>query len=93
LEWASPDLVAIKTAEMKPNPVFAFSPQWASNNIHPVIRWFLGVNDEIGQRNPGMWGIHTPVDRLFFRRPQFYYIFSKPRLANSCVNRYQFRLC
>jgi len=32
----------IKTAQMRPNPVFTFSPQWASNRVSAFTPWFFG---------------------------------------------------
>ena len=32
---------AIKTAEMRPNPVFSFAPQVAANSVSPVSPWFF----------------------------------------------------
>jgi outer membrane protein TolC len=32
---------AIKTAQMHPNPVFTFGPQFASNNVNTITPWFF----------------------------------------------------
>ena len=35
---------AIKTAEMRPNPVFTFGPQFAGNRVSPYTPWFIAGN-------------------------------------------------
>ncbi|MES2597960.1 MAG: TolC family protein [Verrucomicrobiota bacterium] len=35
---------AIKTAQMRPNPVFTFAPQFASNRVNPITPWFAAAN-------------------------------------------------
>lgn len=35
---------AIKTAKMRPNPVFTFGPQFASNRVNQYTPWFLAGN-------------------------------------------------
>ncbi len=35
---------AIKTAEMRPNPVFTFGPQFAGNRVNPITPWFMAAN-------------------------------------------------
>lgn len=32
---------AIKTAEMRPNPVFTFAPQFAANRVNTISPWFI----------------------------------------------------
>ncbi len=32
---------AIKTAQMRPNPVFTFGPQFAGNRVNPITPWFF----------------------------------------------------
>lgn len=32
---------AIQTAKMRPNPVFTFGPQFASNRVNPITPWFF----------------------------------------------------
>ncbi len=32
---------SIKTAQMRPNPVFTFGPQFASNHVNTITPWFL----------------------------------------------------
>lgn len=32
---------AIQTAQMRPNPVFTFGPQFASNNVNTITPWFF----------------------------------------------------
>lgn len=35
---------AIQTAQMRPNSVFTFSPQFASNQVNPITPWFFAPN-------------------------------------------------
>lgn len=37
----------IKTAQMRPNPVLSFSPQFASFRANPVTPWFFGLSPSI----------------------------------------------
>lgn len=49
LARAEADEVAagIKTAQMRPNPVLSFSPQYASFRANPITPWFLGFSPSI----------------------------------------------
>ena len=44
---------AIETAEMRPNPLLTFGPQFASSNIAPITPWFLGMNVSIPVETAG----------------------------------------
>jgi outer membrane protein TolC len=49
LARAEADEVAagIKSAQMRPNPVLSFSPQYASFRANPITPWFLGFSPSI----------------------------------------------
>lgn len=38
---------AIKTAQMRPNPIFTFGPQFASNNVNTITPWFFAQSVSI----------------------------------------------
>lgn len=44
---------AIKIAEMRPNPVFTFGPQFASNRVNPITPWFAAANVSIPLETAG----------------------------------------
>lgn len=50
---------AIKTAEMRPNPVFTFGPQFASNRVNQFTPWFMAGNVFIPIETAGKRGKRT----------------------------------